>query len=503
MDAFLTGAAEVLSADTLIYMFLGSIAGIIAAAIPGFTITMAIVLTLPLTFAMEPLQGVAVMLSVYVGGYTGGLISAALLGIPGTPSAVATPFDAFPMSRNGEPGRALSIGVWASFFGTIISTAVLMVAAPPLALFAVKLGPWEYFSLIVFALTIVASLVGKSLQRGLIAALIGLVISTIGADPMMGRPRFDFGFELLVAGLPFLVVLIGIFAISQLASEVEDAGAIKTGEKLVHGEIEFKTWQVMREVLMRPVNLVRSSIIGVLVGALPGAGGSIANLVAYDQAKRASKTPEKFGTGVTEGVVASESGNSATAGGGLIPLIALGIPGSAVDAILMASLMVHGIQVGPRLIMDNADLVYGMFLAMAVASLMMLIVCVISMRAFLRVAEVPKWVVVPIVLTCCVVGSFALNNRVTDLYLLGFVGLFGYALRALDYPLAPLVLGVILGPIAETNLRRALMTDADWTMFLTRPVSLLFLIAAAASVAWAVRGLLKQRKQNQDQEDAA
>jgi putative tricarboxylic transport membrane protein len=501
MDAFLLGAATVLSPATLAMMLAGAIAGIIAAAIPGFTVTMAIVLTLPLTFTMDPLQGIAVMLSVYVGGYTGGLISAALLGIPGTPSSVATTFDAFPMARNGEPGRALSLGVWASFFGTIISTVVLIVAAQPLAVFAVRLGPWEYFSLIVFALTIVASLVGNSLQRGLIAALIGLAISTIGADPIMGRPRFDMGWELLAAGLPFLVVLIGIFAISQLASEVEDAEAIKRGERLVSGHIEFRTWAVMREVLMRPVNLIRSSMVGVAIGALPGAGGSIANLVAYDQAKRASKTPEEFGKGTPDGVVASEAGNSATAGGGLIPLISLGIPGSAVDAILMASLMVHGISVGPRLIMDNADLVYGMFLAMAVSSLMMLVVCVLSMRAFLRVAEVPKWVVVPVVLVCCVVGSFALNNRVTDLYLLAAVGLLGYALKALDYPLAPLVLGVILGPIAETNLRRALMTEPDWTLFLTRPVSLIFLIAALLSVAWAIRGILKARKQTQSAKD--
>ncbi len=497
------GAAQVLSFTTLIMMFFGAIAGIIAAAIPGFTVTMAIVLTLPLTFSMDPLQGISVMLSVYVGGYTGGLISAALLGIPGTPSSVATTFDAFPMARNGEPGRALSLGVWASFFGTLISTAVLIVAAPPLATFAVRLGPWEYFSLIVFALTIVASLVGDSLQRGLIAALIGLAIATIGTDPMMGRPRFDMGLELLAAGLPFLVVLIGIFAISQLASEVEDARAIKTGEKLVSGTIEFKTWAVMREVLMRPVNLIRSSLIGVGIGALPGAGGSIANLVAYDQAKRSSKDPDSFGTGTADGVVASEAGNSATAGGGLIPLISLGIPGSAVDAILMASLMVHGISVGPRLIMDNADLVYGMFLAMAVSSLMMLVICVLSMRLFLRVAEVPKWVVVPVVMVCCVVGSFALNNRVTDLYLLAAVGLLGYGLKALDYPLAPLVLGVILGPIAETNLRRALMTENDWSLFVTRPVSLIFLIAAVASVAWAVRGILRRRKQRKLQKDTA
>jgi len=486
LDSLLLGAGQIFTLSTLVFMFLGSIAGIIAAAIPGFTVTMAIILTLPLTFAMPPLQGIAVMLSVYVGGYTGGLISAALLGIPGTPSAMATTFDAFPMARAGQPGRALSLGVWASFFGTLISTAVLIVAAPPLAIIAVKLGPWEYFSLIVFALTIIASLVASSLLRGLMAGAIGLAISTVGPDPMMGRPRFDFGVEMLAPGLPFLVVLIGIFAISQLVSEVEDARAVRSGTALTTRDIDFQNWAVIREIVMRPVNLVRSSVVGVLVGALPGAGGSIANLLAYDQAKRASKTPEKFGTGIPEGVVASEAGNSATAGGGLIPMIALGIPGSAVDAILMASLMVHGISVGPRLIMDHADLVYGMFIAMVVASLMMLVVCLASMRLFLRVTEIPKWAIVPAVIVCCVVGSFALNNRVTDLYLLGFIGLAGYALKSLDYPLAPLVLGVILGPIAETNLRRALQTDADWTVFLTRPVSLLLLVAAVLSVAWAI-----------------
>ncbi len=496
LDAFLAGAHQVFAFDTLIYMLIGSVAGIVAAAIPGFTVTMAIILTLPLTFAMDPLQGVSVMLSVYVGGYPGGLISAALLGIPGTPSSVATTFDAYPMARGGEPGRALSLGVWSSFFGTIISTIILIVAAPPLALIAVKLGPWEYFSLIVFALTIVASLVGNSLMRGLIAGVIGLGLATVGPDPMMGRPRLTFDSDILMPGLPFLIVLIGIFAISQLMGEVEDDGKSETKGALIPDVIEFKTWAVMREVLMHPVNLIRSSLIGVFIGALPGAGGSIANLLAYDQAKRSSKTPEEFGKGTPDGVIASEAGNSATAGGGLIPMIALGIPGSAVDAILMAALMVHGISVGPRLIMDNADLAYGMFIAMIVASLMMLVVCVLSMRLFLRVTDIPKQFIVPTVMICCVIGAFALNNRVTDLYLLGAIGLVGYGLKSLDYPLAPLVLGVILGPIAETNLRRALMSDGDWTVFFTRPISAVLLAAALLSVIFSIRSVLKMRKKN-------
>lgn len=487
MDALLSGMDQLFTLSTMFAMLLGVIAGVIASAIPGFTITMAIVLTLPLTFTMDPLQGVATMLAVYVGGYTGGLISAALLGIPGTPSSVATTFDAFPMARKGEPGRALALGIWASFFGALVSVVVLIIAAPPLALIAVKLGAWEYFSLIIFAMTVVASLVGKSMLKGLMTGLLGLFIATVGSDPMMGVARFTFDSDLLANGFPFLVVLIGIFAVSQLLSEVEDAEGVKHGKALMPDDVHFNPMAALKETLSYPVNLVRSSLVGVFIGAVPGAGGSIANLLAYDQAKRASKTPEAFGTGTPEGVIASESGNSATSGGGLIPMIALGIPGSAVDAVLMASLMVHGIGVGPRLIMDHGDLVYGMFMAMLVAALMVLVVCLFSMRWFLRVTEVPKSIIVPVVLVCCVIGAFALNNRVTDVYLLLGVGVFGYVLSKLDYPLAPLVLGVILGPIAETNLRRALMSDENWMLFFTRPISLGLLLLAALSIVLAVR----------------
>jgi len=493
MEAVISGADQLFNLSTLLTMFLGTIAGVIAAAIPGFTITMAIILTLPLTFGMPPLQGVATMLAVYVGGYTGGLISAALLGIPGTPSSVATTFDAFPMARRGEPGRALAIGIWASFGGAIISTVVLVIAAPPLALIAVKLGAWEYFSLIIFAMTIVASVAGKSMLRGLMAGMIGLLIATVGPDPLMGVPRFTFGTHLLGSGLPLLVVLIGIFAVSQLLREVEDVEQIKQGKALIPGKIVFHPIKTLSEVVTYPFNLIRSSLIGVLVGAIPGAGGSIANLVCYDYAKRGSKTPEKFGTGIPDGIVASESGNSATSGGGLIPMIALGIPGSAVDAILMASLMVHGIGVGPRLIIDHADLVYGMFMAMAIAAMMVLVVCLSSMRLFLGVTKIPKSVIVPVVLVLCLIGAFALTQRVTDLYLLLAVGIFGYVLSKLNYPLAPVVLGAILGPIGESNLRRALMINEDWTLFLTRPVSLLLLVLAVLSIAFSVRSHLRQR----------
>ena len=416
-DAFLVALGGVTEPYTLLLMAVATFAGIVAAAIPGFTITMAIVLTLPLTFAMPPMQGIAVMLSVYVGGLSGGLFSAALLGIPGTPSSVATTFDAFPMARQGHPGKALSLGLFASFVGSIISIAVLIVAAPPLALLAVKLGPWEYFALIIFALTVIASLVGDSLIRGLIAGLIGIGIATIGPDPLMGRERFTFGYEILTAGIPFLVVLIGMYAMSQLLSELEPAAGDKqpSSGALISGDMRPHLWQTIKDILLKPANVIRSSLLGVFIGAVPGAGSSISNLLAYDQAKRASKHPETFGKGEPQGVVASESGNSSTVGGSLIPLIALGIPGSPADAVLMAAIMVHGISIGPRLILDHPDLVYSMFIAMAIASVFMLLIGVILMRAFLRLLNVPKYIVVPVVLACCAIGTYTLNNRLSDL----------------------------------------------------------------------------------------
>ncbi|MGP5562581.1 tripartite tricarboxylate transporter permease [Vreelandella alkaliphila] len=494
-DAFLVALGGVTEPYTLLLMAVATFAGIVAAAIPGFTITMAIVLTLPLTFAMPPMQGIAVMLAVYVGGLSGGLFSAALLGIPGTPSSVATTFDAFPMARQGNPGKALSLGLFASFVGSIISIAVLIVAAPPLALLAVKLGPWEYFALIIFALTVIASLVGDSLIRGLIAGLIGIGIATIGPDPLMGRERFTFGYEILTAGIPFLVVLIGMYAMSQLLSELENKGGDNhSSGALISGDMRPHLWQTVKDITLKPINVIRSSLLGVFIGAVPGAGSSISNLLAYDQAKRASKHPETFGKGEPQGVVASESGNSSTVGGSMIPLIALGIPGSPADAVLMAAIMVHGISIGPRLILDHPDLVYSMFIAMAIASVFMLLIGVVLMKAFLRLLNVPKYIVVPVVLACCAIGTYTLNNRLSDLYLLACIGAVGYLLKKLDYPLAPLVLGVVLGPIAETNLRRAFQTSADWTLFFTRPISALLLTLAVASVIYSIYSYMKQRR---------
>ena len=491
MDSYLAdlGAAlSTLNSLTIILSILAGVAvGIVLGALPGFGSSQALALLFPVTFAMTVDQAVLFLIAVYSAVEYGSSIPAILIRTPGTGASAVTVLDGYAMARQGLARRALRISLYSGVIGGTTSTIIFIVAGTSLGYVALAFGPGELFAVGVFGLAIVGGFFGKDAARGFLAVGIGLLFATVGSSGFGGL-RFTFNQGYLMDGIPLVVVIIGFLAGPEAFRLLVDNRRTASGEAITDSSEQKARNRITRaDVKLLIPTWIRGSLLGTLAGAIPGAGGSVGALLAYSEEKRWSKRPEKFGTGIPEGVVASEAGNSATAGGGLIPMIALGIPGSAVDAILMASLMVHGISVGPRLIMDNADLVYGMFIAMVVSSLMMLVICVFSMRFFLKVTDIPKWLIVPAVIVCCVVGSFALNNRLTDLYLLGFIGLAGYALKSLDYPLAPLVLGVILGPIAETNLRRALMTENDWTVFLTRPISLLFLLAAVASVAWAIR----------------
>ncbi|WP_235715369.1 tripartite tricarboxylate transporter permease [Halalkalibacter wakoensis] len=441
------------------------------------------------------------MIGVFVGGMSGGLISAALLGIPGTPSSIATTFDAYPMAKKGKPGKALSIGIWASFLSSIISLLLLVTIAPQIARFALLFGPWEMFSLIVVSLTIIASVTGESVLKGLIAGLFGILIATVGADPIAGISRFSFDIRALRAGIPFLVVLIGMFAISRLLQSLERTQLNKDQEdrqkeKLENVRFVLQPIKTLKTVLSKPGTLIGSSTIGSIIGAIPGAGGSIANIVAYDQAKKWSKKPEKFGTGCEEGVIASEAGNNSTVGGDLIPTVALGIPGSAVTAVLLSALMVHGISPGPLLIVNEPNVVGGIFFAFFVASFWMLITQFLGIRYFMKVTQVPTHLLVPVILVLCVIGTFVLNNRLTDLYILLAMGIIGYLFTKYKFALAPAIIGVILGPIAEVNLRRAFMSDPDWTLFFSRPISLTFLILTVLSIAFTVWQTKKTNARN-------
>ncbi|MEH6632868.1 MAG: tripartite tricarboxylate transporter permease [Halopseudomonas aestusnigri] len=479
------GSAILLDPSTLALMAIGVIAGLLTGAIPGFTIAMGVVLTLPFTFGMSPIQGIATMIGVFVGGLSGGLMSGMLTGIPGTPSSVATTFDGFPMARNGKPGLALGLGVWSSFFGGIISAILLVALAPQLAALGLEFGPWDYFSLILFSLTITASLSGKALLKGLIAGVLGLLFATAGEDPINGMARFDFGWDPLLQGFAFLPVLIGLFAFSQLLTDIEDSDRARRPlleKSMSAARIEHK--QAIKMIFARWRNLIRSSLIGVFTGILPAAGSSISNILAYDQAKKAAPDDKTFGTGDPDGIIAPETANNATAGGSLITMMALGIPGDVVTAVMIGALMIHDIVPGPSFITDEPVLAYGVFIAFFLAHFMMVGTQALTLRLFLFATRSPMYILAAIILAYCSIGVFSLHNIQFDMWVMLGFGLVGYTLRKLGFPLAPMILGVVLGQIAELNLSRALSISDDMTLFLTRPWSLFFLILAVFSFSF-------------------
>ena len=488
--------AELANIQTITLMIVGVAGGLIAGAIPGFTIAMAVVLTLPFTFGMPPVMGLATMVSVLVGGLSGGLMAGILTGIPGTPSSVATTFDGFPMARKGEPGLALGIGVWSSFAGGIISAVLLMTLAPQLARVGLEFNPWDYFMLVMFALTITASLSGKNMIKGLIAGAVGLLIRTVGEDQAVGMSRFDFGIDSLLSGFDFIAVLIGLFAFSQLLNDVRDPkDARKALTERGSVQVRIEHGRAIRVLLKHWVVVVRSSLIGVFTGILPGAGGSIANILAYDQAKKASKHPEKFGTGTPEGIIAPESSNNAVEGGALMILMALGIPGDVTAAIMLGALLIHDIVPSPTFITEEPILAYSILIAFFGATFIMIALQSFMLRVFVLVTKVRMYVLASVILGFCGIGVFALQNVTFDLWTLLWFGILGFVMRHFGFPLAPMILGVVLGNIAELNLARALAITTDLSPFVTRPWSLFFLIIAIFSAMFPLfQGHRKRKK---------
>jgi putative tricarboxylic transport membrane protein len=458
--------------------------GLVIGAIPGLTATMAITLLIPFTYGMDPLRGLALLIAVYTGGISGGLISAILLRMPGTPASIATVFDGYPMAQKGMAGYALGLGITASFIGTLIGAICLSFLAPLISKFALSFGSFEYFSLGVLALSLMVSLSSGSIVKGLLSGLIGLLVATVGTDPVEGFPRFTMGFSSLRGGLSLLPVLVGIFAVSQVFREAMNP----TKEYLIPKVNYSKFLPNIREIINSWSNYLRSALIGVYIGALPGVGGDVAGLIAYDQAKRGSKESEKFGTGVPDGVIAPETANNAVIGGALIPLLTLGIPGNAATAIMLAGLTIHGLQPGPHLFRKEVVLVYGVFAALFISAILTFLIESIGIRIFVTALKVPKYILLPIILTFCLLGAFALNNRVFDMWVLIVFGVIGYLLEKGGFPLGPLVLGVILEPLIENHLRIGLMISRGSLLpFITRPISLVCLVLAVFSLIYGAR----------------
>jgi len=476
-----TAISQIFTPWTFFMLFVGTSLGIVVGAIPGMTGAMLIALTLPLTFYMEPFNAIILLIAMYVGAISGGLITATLLRMPGTPAAIMTTFDGYPMARSGNPGRALGLGITASFVGGLLSWVALLTITKPLSILATRFGPFEYFTLIMMAMVLIASVSEGSLKKGIVAGFFGMLISMPGVDPASGMPRLTFDYYLLNGGLKLLPVLIGVFAVSQIINDALDMG--KVGKK-----IKMSTESILmsaKDLKSQAVNLGRSSLIGTGVGILPGIGASIGSVIAYTVAKSTSKTPEKFGTGSEEGIIASEAANNATVGGALIPLIAMGIPGSVIDAILIGALMIHSIQPGPTLFLTNADIVWGMIAACLLANILMYILMTTSVKHIAGLMYLPRSFVLPVVMVFCVIGSYALNNTMFDVWVMLGFGVIGFLLERAKYPLGPFVIGFVLAPLAEEKLRSGLMmTAGDISPILTRPMSLMFTLSAIGLLIW-------------------
>ena len=451
----------------LLLILMGTAAGIVVGAIPGLTGTMLIALTLPLTYGTDPRLAMALMIGMYVGAVSGGMITATLLRMPGTPASIMTTLDGYPMARQGRPGRALGLGIVASFVGGLVSWVFLVLLARPIASIASKLGPFEYFSLVLMALVLIATLGGRLLPA-LFAGGLGIFASMPGIAGATGQARLTFGLTDMNDGFQLLPVLIGLFAVNQVFREIVGHG--EAGEAV---ELDRKgRWISLADLKAQAVNLVRSSLVGTWIGILPGIGANIGSVAAYSVAKSFSRTPEKFGTGHDEGVVAAEAANNATIGGALIPLISLGIPGSVVEAILLSALVLHGLQPGPRLFQDSPDIVYTIMGACLLANIMMAGLMFRSAGLLARLAKVPRHYLLPVVLTFCVVGSYALSNRMFDVWVMLGFALLGFVLESRRIPLAPFTIGFVLGPLAEESLSTGLMaSQGSYLPIVTRPLS--------------------------------
>jgi putative tricarboxylic transport membrane protein len=460
----------------LLIAFFGAAGGILIGGLPGLTATMGIALLIPITFGMHPASGLIMLGAVYCGAIYGGSIAAILVRAPGTPAAAATVFDGYEMTKKGEAGRALGAAVLSSFVGGFISTTILIFVAQPLAMFSLRFGPPEFMWLGIFGLTIIASLSGKSLLKGLISGAIGLLIATMGMHPLTGYMRFTFGRVELYDGVPVIIALIGLFSVSQVLYLTERKGgeAAEIADKI--GRV-LPTWEDLK---LCKWTLLRSGLIGTTIGAIPGAGADIASFVGYNEARRWSKHPEKFGTGYIEGVVGSEAANNGVTGGSLIPLLTLGIPGNAVTAVLLGGLLIQGLLPGPELFTKHADITYGFIMSLYLAKTFYLILGFFGARHFVRVVKTPSGVLAPVITALAVIGSYAINNSLSDVWLMLGMGLLGYALRKFDFPLAPICLAIILGPMVESNLARTLTlaTARDiptFLLFFTRPICLILM----------------------------
>ncbi|SHM67217.1 putative tricarboxylic transport membrane protein [Roseibium suaedae] len=477
MDSLLAFFTVFTQPNLLLLVGIGTFAGVYIGAIPGLSVTMAVSILISFTFSWDVYPAISLMIGIYMGGVYGGARTAILLNIPGAPSAIATAMDGYPLAQRGEAGTAIGITTVMSFFGGFIGIAVLAVAAPFVSDFALKFQPRDYMLLAVLGILLVGSLSTGSLAKGIFAGAFGIAVGTVGMDPLTFTERFTFDIPLMRSGISFIAVMIGMFGVSEALLQLHHIGLPAIRQKITR---IVPSWGTLRKHL--PLSL-QTSAIGVMIGALPGTGGDIAALMAYDHAKRVTKNPERpFGKGAIEGLVAPETANNAAVGGAFIPMMTLGIPGDAVTAIMIGALFIHGLNPGPMLMIDKPDMFWFIVGALVMANFFMLLFGLTGIRLFVKIVEMPRAVLIPLILLLSIVGAYAVNNSITDVYwMLGF-GFFGYFMRHYGYPLGPVILGVILSRLLDDNWRRAIISEREdlgrfsWGI-LSSPLSLTLFVA--------------------------
>jgi len=484
MGDVLSAFSDLLTLGNMLIIASGVFFGIVVGVLPGLTVVMGLTIVLPIAFFLKE-GGILMMLGIYCGALYGGSVTACLLNIPGTANSAPTVLDGYPLAnKHGQPGRALGLSAYASMFGGLFSACALLLTAPALAKIALKFGPAEYFGLMIFGLSIVTSVSGgKNVIKSLLGACIGLLLATVGIDSISGEYRFTFGSAFLGAGLSFIPILVGFYAFAQGLITIEEQFGEKAS-RLIKTKLK-NVLPAFADVKLTFPTVFRSSIIGTLIGVIPGIGGDVACWIAYNEAKRWSKQPEKFGDGAIEGIVAPESANNAITGGALIPLLTLGIPGDAATAIMLGALMMKGIIPGPLLFVQQKVQVFTIIFGLFFANIMMGILAFSGMRLFAKMLSIPKNMMTPMMLIFCFVGTYALNHNMADVSLMIIAGFLGFFILKMGFSIPPIILGMILGRPAEENFRRSyLLYNGDMLIFFKRPISCIFIIIALLSLIY-------------------
>lgn len=493
-ELLITGLLNIVTNPMNIMMLLVAVAiGYIGGAIPGISGTMLVVIMIPVTYTFDPAAAFILLTGIYAVASFSGAISAILLRTPGTPEAVITTLDGYPMAQRGQAGRALGIAILCSVAGGVFGTVALITITPLLANVALSFSAPEYFALAVMGLTVVASLSGKELAKGLIGVFFGLMIAVIGMDPLTGTLRYTFGSSALISGISLIPVIIGLFALSEFLKKTGESNVVQ--EAISNVKTKIFEMEIIKKIA---ATMARSGIIGLFIGILPGVGATTASMLSYSETVRFAKEDEKasFGKGNPKGIAASETANNAAAMGTLVPLLSLGIPGGATAAVLLGAFILHGMQPGPMLFKTQPELMYTIFAGLLLANLLMLVVSKPFIKVFQRIVILPYHILGPLIVVFCVIGTYTVRNNYFDILMMVLFAIIGYVLERYKFPIATIILGVVLGPLTESEFRRSIeMANGDFSIFFTRPISLALLIISALMLFYPlINDYFKKRK---------